>query len=317
MRRVLPSLTALQFFEASARHLSFTKAAQELNVTQSAISRQVRSLEEYLGRDLFRRIRQRLKLTPAGDAYAAQVRDLLDRAEAATLQVMAYSGEGGMLNVGTLPTFGARWLVPRLGDFRTAWPDIQLNLITQIRPFDFAEEAIDIAIHFGEANWPGCVFHRLMGETLIPVCAPKLLKDNDDLPIARDRIRNCTLLQHATRPTAWQDWLMAAGVPAVDDLAGPRFEHFHMVIQAAVAGLGLALMPEFLVREELDNGRLLAPFDLSIPSHHAYYVVYPEEKESTFAVRAFRDWILTASGNTPVGKVIGENQQGDMTLASA
>ena len=110
---------------------------------------------------------------------------------------------------------------------------------------------------------------------------------------------------------------MAAGVPAVGDLAGPRFEHFHMVIQAAVAGLGLALMPEFLVREELDNGRLLAPFDLSIPSHHAYYVVYPEEKESTFAVRAFRDWILTASGNTPVGKVIGENQQGDMALASA
>ncbi|WP_417835563.1 transcriptional regulator GcvA [Thalassospira tepidiphila] len=292
MRRVLPSLTALQFFESSARHLSFTRAAEELNVTQSAISRQIRALEEYLGRDLFRRVKKRLKLTAAGEAYAAQVRDLLDRAEAATLQVMAYSDAGGMLNVGTLPTFGARWLVPRLGDFKATWPDIQLNLITQTREFNFDREGIDIAIHFGEDNLPGCVTHRLMGETLIAVCAPKLLKENDDLPIARERVRNCTLLQHSTRPRAWQDWLAATGVAVVDELAGPRFEHFHMVIQAAVAGLGLALLPEFLVREELESGRLVAPFDVSIPNQHAYYVVYPKEKENNFAVRAFRDWLI-------------------------
>ena len=181
-------------------------------MTQSAISRQIRALEEYLGRDLFRRIKKRLKLTAAGEAYAAQVRDLLDRAEAATLQVMAYSDAGGMLTVGTLPTFGARWLVPRLGDFKATWPDIQLNLITQTREFNFDREGIDIAIHFGDDNLPGCKSHRLMGETLIAVCAPKILKENDDLPIARERVRNCTLLQHSTRPRAWQDWLAATGV---------------------------------------------------------------------------------------------------------
>src|SRR5207247_3208050 len=137
MRRTLPSLMALQCFDAAVRHLSFTRAAEELSLTQSAISRQIRALEDFLGRQLFQRVKQRLVLTTAGEAYAAAIRDVPDRAEAATLQLMAYSGEGGVLTLAILPTFGARWLVPRLGSFTARYPDIQLNLVTQVRPFDF------------------------------------------------------------------------------------------------------------------------------------------------------------------------------------
>src|SRR5512136_3207119 len=144
-RRILPSLTALQFFDAAVRHMSFTRAAHELNVTQSAVSRQIRLLEDHVGRPLFRRHKQRLVLTEPGEAYAVAVRDLLDQAEAATLQLMAYGG-GGVLTVALLPTFGSRWLIPRLADFTARYPDIQLDLVTKVKPFEFAGSGIDAAI---------------------------------------------------------------------------------------------------------------------------------------------------------------------------
>ncbi|HXH04458.1 MAG TPA: transcriptional regulator GcvA [Candidatus Competibacteraceae bacterium] len=291
MRRVLPSFIALQFFEAAARHLSFTRAAEELHVTQSAVSRQIRKLEETLRRPLFRRLKQRLLLTPAGEAYAAEIRALLDRAEAATLQLMAYSGAGGVLNLAILPTFGSRWLIPRLGSFTARYPDIQLNLVTQVKPFDFAESDVDVAIHFGAETWPGAIMHRLMGETVIPVCSPALLGERSRLDDPAG-IARFTLLQHTTRPQAWQDWLRAVGLGHLDGLSGPRFEHFHMVIQAAIAGLGVALLPHFLVQEELVSGRLVIPVEYPVPSEHAYYLVYPEAKAELYRVRVFRDWLV-------------------------
>jgi LysR family glycine cleavage system transcriptional activator len=289
--RILPSLTSLQCFDAAARHMSFTRAARELNVTQSAVSRQILQLEEYVGRPLFRRLKQRLVLTEAGEAYARSVHDLLDKAEAATLQVMAYGSGGDTLTIALLPTFGSRWLVPRLGDFVTRYPDLQLNLVTQVKPFDFAGSDIDVAIHFGTDVWPGAVCHRMMGETIVPVAAPSLLAGRSGLVNPED-ISRYTLLQHVTRPQAWQEWLHASGVHGVDGRFGPRFEQFQMVIQAAIAGLGLAVLPLFLIREELASGRLIVAIDRPVTSENAYYLVHPETKADLRRVVVFRDWLL-------------------------
>lgn len=271
--------------------MSFTRAARELNVTQSAVSRQIRQLEDFVKRPLFRRQKQRLVLTEAGEAYARAVRDLLDQAEAATLQVMAYGSGGGMLTVALLPTFGSRWLVPRLGDFTTRHPDIQLNLVSEVKPFDFAGSDIDVAIHFGSEVWPGAVCHRLMGEVVVPVAAPSLLAQRPRATRPED-VRHYTLLQHATRPQSWDDWLHACGVDNVDGRVGPRFEQILMVIQAAIAGLGVAVLPRFLIQEELASGRLVVLVDRPVKSPHAYYLVHPERKSDDKRVIAFRDWML-------------------------
>ncbi len=291
-RRILPSLTALQCFDASVRHMSFTRAADELNVTQSAVSRQIRQLEEYIGRPLFRRVKQRLALTEAGEAYSAAVRELLDQAEAATLQVMAYGSGGGLLTLALLPTFGSRWLVPRLSDFSAKHPDIQLNLVTQVKPFEFAGSDIDAAIHFGTPDWHGAVCHRLMGEVVVPVAAPSVIAARGKAMRPND-VRSYTLLQHATRPEAWQEWLHACGVDSIDGHIGPRFEQFHMVIQAAIAGLGLALLPRFLIQEELSSGRLVVAVDRPVESgEHGYYLVHPARKADLRKVVLFREWLL-------------------------
>jgi LysR family transcriptional regulator, glycine cleavage system transcriptional activator len=290
-RRILPSLTALQFFDAAVRHMSFTRAARELNVTQSAVSRQIRQLEDYVGRPLFRRVKQRLILTEPGEAYAVAVRDLLDQAEAATLQLMAYGSEGGVLTVALLPTFGSRWLIPRLADFTARHPDIQLDLVTQVKQFEFAGSGIDVAIHFGSEVWPGAVCHRLMGEVVLPVGSPALLAGPHQVERPEDVARH-TLLQHVTRPQAWQEWLRACGVENLDGRVGPRFEQFHMVIQAAIAGVGLALLPQFLIQDELASGRLVVAIDRPVTSEYAYYLVYPERQADIPRVVAFRDWLL-------------------------
>jgi len=292
LRRVMPSLTALQFFDAAVRHMSFTRAAADLNVTQSAVSRQIRELEEFLGQPLFHRIKQRLVLTEAGEAYAGSVRELLNQAEAATLQVMAYNGKGGVLTVALLPTFGSRWLVPRLGDFIGRHQDIQLNLVAQVKPFDFGGSGIDAAIHFGSAVWPDAVCHRLMGEVIVPVCAPSLLGGRPEL--VPGEVTRFPLL--TTRPQAWTDWLRAAGVASFDGPHGPRFEEFHMVIQAAIAGLGMAVLPRFLIHEELASGRLAVACDRPVTSDQAYYLVHPEGKADLYKVCVFRDWLIEQCG---------------------
>ena len=290
-RRVIPSLAALQVFDAAARHMSFTRAAADLNVTQSAVSRQIRDLEAFLGQPLFHRIKQRLVMTEAGEAYAASVRELLNQAEAATLQVMAYNGRGGVLTVALLPTFGSRWLVPRLGDFIARHPDIQLNLVSQVKPFDFAGSGIDAAVHFGSDVWPDAVCHRLMGEVIVPVCAPALLGGRPALARPQD-VRQFPMLQLTTRPQAWADWLHAVGVDTLDGPPGPRFEEFQMVIQAAIAGLGIAVLPRFLIQEELASGRLALAIDRPVVSDQAYYLVHPEGKSDLYKVCVFRDWLV-------------------------
>lgn len=284
-------MTALQFFDAAARHLSFTRAAAELCVTQSAISRQIRQLEDYIGQQLFHRSTNRLILTSTGAEYATAVRLVLDQAEAATLQLMAYDGKGSQLTLALLPTFGSRWLVPRIGEFVALHPSLQLNVKTYIEPFEFETSDVDVAIHFGSDAWGGAVCHRLMGEVAVPVCAPSLL--GGTLPLDDPRaVVSFPLLQHTTRPLAWLEWSSQVGAPATNVLSGARFDHFYMMIQAAIAGLGVALLPRFLVNDELANGRLVVAAAHELKTSSAYWLVYPEKKAELPAVGQFRDWLL-------------------------
>ncbi|MCP8938796.1 transcriptional regulator GcvA [Alsobacter sp. SYSU M60028] len=288
----VPSLGALQALEAASRHGSFTRAAEELNLTQGAVSRQIALLESELGVRLFERVRQRVALTPAGEAYAGQVREALVRLSAATLSIMTHRGAGGVLSLAILPTFGTRWLIPRLPEFFRQHPEITINFATRIRPFDFASEDLDAAIHFGEANWPGAVAHRLMGETIVPVASPALVAQAG-VREPRDLLA-LPLLQQVTRPRGWAEWLTSQGLGSEKTIPGPVFEQFAMVAQAAQAGLGAAIVPRFLVEEELKAGTLVIPFDRPVESAQAYYLVYPRERRDRPPVAAFRDWLLAA-----------------------
>ncbi len=289
-RLSVPSLSALAAFEAAARHGSFTRAAEELNLTQGAVSRQVALLEATLGVGLFERIRQRVTLTAAGSAYAAEVRDGLSRLAAATVSAMAFRGAAGLLHLAILPTFGTRWLIPRLPRFIEANPGITINFATRLVPFDFVREEIDAAIHFGDPVWAGATLHRLMGEEVVPVAAPSLVA-RIGLKAPADMLR-ASLLQQSTRPRAWANWLEQQGLSPERALMGPRFEQFAMVSQAAVAGLGVAIVPRFLVEEELRSGALVVPVDRPVTGSEGYYLVYPEAKAAMPAVIAFRDWLL-------------------------
>lgn len=298
-RRLVPSLAALQAFEAAARHGSFTRAAEELDLTQGAVSRQVAILEEQLGVRLFERVRQRVSLTPAGAGYAQDVREALSRLAAATLSAMATRGAGGVLALAILPTFGTRWLIPRLPRFFARHPDVTINFATRILPFDFVLEGLDAAIHFGDPVWPGADLHKLMGETIVPVASPDLVARAGLLrPVD---LLGVPLLQQATRPRAWAEWLSAVELPVEKAVMGPSFEQFAMVAQAAVAGLGAAVVPRFLVEDELAAGRLVIPFDRPIESRQSYWLVHPSQKRDRPAVAAFRSWLLEECGRAGDG----------------
>ncbi|WP_404373089.1 transcriptional regulator GcvA [Sphingomonas sp. MMS24-J45] len=294
-RRLLPSLTALRTFEAVARCMSFTEAAGELNVTQSAASRQVRVLEDYVGGPLFMRTRGRLELTEEGRAYAAELKDALDRMELATLQAMTFERGGGVLRIGALPTFATRWLIPRLSGFTKAHPKITLNLTAGDGTVDFSAQGIDLAIRFGTGQWPDAVSYRLgLREEMIVVCSPELLERGivpDDPMCLADHV----LLQHTTRPLAWSQWLTDAGITDLNPEMGPSFEHFFMLIQAAVAGLGLALLPRFLIDDELRSGALVSPFARNTIYDGGYYLICPTARRDLSKIRAFRDWLLAES----------------------
>ena len=286
-------MTSLRVFESAARHLSFSDAAADLSLTQSAVSRQIRTLEDLLTVKLFHRIRTRLSLTEAGAAYLPQVRTCLSQLEAATLGLLSHQGNGGVLNLAILPTFGTRWLIPRMPAFWRDHPHIIVNFITRSVAFDFATDKLDAAIHFGDEASPGALSFRLMGEDVVFACAPSL-RNTPGLASLEDLKRH-TLLQHTTRPDAWREWLTAAGASTTNALKGPRFEHFSMVIQAAIAGVGVAVLPRFLIEDELASGQLIMPFNIAVRSDHAYYLIYPEEKKDLPALIAFRDWLLSES----------------------
>ncbi|MCE8015334.1 transcriptional regulator GcvA [Halomonas sp. MCCC 1A17488] len=288
-RRHLPSLAGLQCFEAAARHLSFTRAADELSLTQSAVSKQVAQLESILEHPLFRRIRRRLHLTPEGAIYLGEARKILAQVEMSTRYMQSYGGEADVLNVATLPTFGARWLIPRLNGFRFRHPNINLNISNRVEPFDMQQERVEVAFFFGHGAWPKAECIRLLEEEIVPVCSPQALEGmRVEEPLALTRL---VLLQSATRPEAWHDWFDAQGQYTEHSYHGPRFDTFYMALRAAQAGCGVALVPRFLVQEEIDEGKLVVPWPFSLKSRDAYYMAYPEHMADLYKVRAFIDWI--------------------------
>ncbi len=287
-RRFLPSLSLLMAFEGAARTGSITVAAREMALTQSAVSRQIQTLERQLGVALFLREKQTIRLTPAGESYARQIREALHRISTASLNLRA-NPHGGTLNLAILPTFGARWLIPRLGSFIARHPEISLNCASRSSPFDFRRDSVDGAIHFGRPYWPGAELTFLMHEAIVPVGSPALLR-RCELRQPSDFLR-APLLHLTTRPDAWERWLAAHDIanPAVH---GMLFDEFSAISQAAVAGLGVALMPDFLVREELADGTLVA---ISPPEHlgeEAYFLASPLERSAYPPLQTFRAWLL-------------------------
>ncbi|MGE0718865.1 MAG: transcriptional regulator GcvA [Alphaproteobacteria bacterium] len=287
MRRDLPPLNALRAFEAAARHLSFTRAADELAVTQAAISHQIKSLEDWLGVLLFRRLPRRLELTEGGRDLLASIREAFDRIEAAVGRARR-NDQTGPLTVSVVPSFAAKWLVPRLGRFQAEHPDIDVRLAADIRPSRF-DDGVDLAIRAGRGHWPGLQVERLLSEELFPVCSPRLLAGAVALCRPEDLARH-TLL-HDDFEHDWRMWLLAAGVSGVDWRRGPRFSDSSMVIQAAVEGQGVALARSALAAEDLKAGRLVRPFTIDMASDLAYYVVAPPGHADRPKVRAFRDWL--------------------------
>ena len=289
MARRLPSLNALRVFEAAARHLSFTRAAEELNVTQAAVSHQIKGLETHLGLKLFRRLNRALLLTDQGQAYFPPVRDALDVLAEATGRLEARDA-GGTLTVSTLTSFAANWLVPRLRRFRTLCPDVDVHISTTDDVVDFGRDSVDMAVRYGGGVWRGLDAVRLMTEEVFPVCSPSLLEDGLPLLSPAD-LGHYTLLHDEMRED-WRMWLMAAGADHLDATRGPGFQHSNLVVQAAVAGEGVALVRSVLVADDLAAGRLVKPFDISLPAEFAYYVVCPEANAKRPKIEAFRNWLL-------------------------
>lgn len=297
MLKYLPSLSALRAFEAASRHLSFTKAADELDVTQSAISRQMRAMEDMLGLRLFERTGHGLVLTEAGSIYADKIRSKLQDIETATLELLAYRGQGGELTIACLPTLGARWLVPRLHRFTAAHPEILIHIVTKIEPFDFRSEEIDAAFYFGESAWPDALTDPLMPEYIIPLGHPDLLKQLDQESLEA-LLKKLPLLQATSRPNIWSHWFTETGMDHPHPHMGPRFEHFHMVIRAAASKMGIALLPRLLVEEELASGQLAALDTQLVQSKGNYHFAYPQSKRANPNLQTFRSWVIREAQTT-------------------
>ena len=291
-KRRLPPLKALPAFEEAARQLSFTAAAHELHVTHGAISRQMKSLEAYLGVRLFHRRNRRLELTDAGASLLPAVRTALDVVENSAAHLSAASRQGPVV-VACLPTFMMRWLIPRLYDFSARHPSVDVRLQASSGPVDFARERIDLAIRVGMPPWPtGIAARSLMDEEIGPVCSPELAKRRK-LRAPSD-LRHEPLLHTETRADAWSDWLAQSGTSGVDAAKGQRFEHFYFLLEAAVGGLGVAMAPRPLVEEDLRLGRLIAPFGF-IGSGRRYCLLYPAMMADRSEVRTFRNWIVRSA----------------------
>jgi LysR family glycine cleavage system transcriptional activator len=289
MPRKLPPLTALPAFDAAARHLSFTLAAAELNLTHGAISRAVSNIEDRLGIQLFERGTRSIRLTPAGSAYAAEIGAALDRIGAATIAVTAVRS-AGVLIVSTSDGFAGRWLVPRLHRFHRAHRDMDVRLSTSGVLADFVRDGIDIAIRYGTGGYEGVASEFLAEEDVSPVCSPELLQGEHPLLSPVD-LRHHILI-HDNFRIDWAAWLQQAGLDDINPNGGVRFDSATYAVEAAVHGEGVLLGRSALVSADLAAGRLVRPFDLSLKSRSKYYVVYPEGALRQKKVKAFRDWLF-------------------------
>ena len=287
-RRFLPSLSLLAAFEAAARRGSISAAARELSLTQSAVSRQIKALEEQLEVRLFHRERQTIRLTVGGEGYVRELRDALVRISTASLNLRA-NPSGRTLSVSVLPTFGARWLMPRLPAFLGANPDVQVKLVTRQTHFDLRLELVDLAIHFGRSEWADANLVFLRSEQVLPVCSPALFAQQN-FKTAAD-LRHAPLLHLTSRLQAWEEWLAYHGARD-DGLQGMLFDQFNFIIAAAIAEIGVGLIPSFLITDEIGAGTLVPALDLPKDSNDAYYIAWPDERSAYPPLIAFREWLL-------------------------
>jgi LysR family glycine cleavage system transcriptional activator len=288
-RSQMPDLAALQAFEAAARHGSFTRAAIELDLTQSAVSRQIKDLEAQLGIPLFERVRQRIVLSSAGQRLRPEIEALLAGVAHLTLRAASGRDVTGHLSVATLPTFGSRWLMPRLPGFLAAHPGLQVSVTSRQGAFDLGAEGVELAIHYGKPAWPGASCSYLCAETVLAVAAPAAMTGEtlpDDLP----------LLHLDTRPMLWPEWLGAQGMAVGRGFQGHRFDQFSLLIEAALAGMGAALLPSYLIERELRAGDLRPLQGGALTTDAAYWIVIPDARASDPVALAFRDWITAQVG---------------------
>lgn len=293
-RRTLPPTAVLLAFEAASRLQSFTAAAAELCLTQSAISRQIRILEDMVGSPLFRREKQTVRLTESGRQYAREISEALYGISSATVRLAA-NAPVETLTIGVLPTFGSRWLTPRLGGFMAENPGIAIDLKTRLAPFDFQSNAADAAIHFGQPQWRGANLDFLMRETVVPACSYQLI-ERYQIESPGD-LQSMPLVHLASRRNAWERWFSTHGV-AASELPGMLTDQFSIAAQAAISGLGVALLPKFLIENELNRGELVIAYPSEEQSSDAYYLAWPSARKSSQALRRFREWLL-AQVNAP------------------
>lgn len=287
----LPSLNALRTFEAVSRYGSFTSAADELGVTQSAVSRMIKGLEDHLELQLFIRTGRQISLTEDGVYYADKISKAMGILEVASRELIETRAGRGTLNIGMLPTFGTKWLLPRLGAFLQLHPELTVDIGSSDNDLDFAEERIDVAIRFGFGDWPGARAEPLMSEELKVVCSPRIM--DGPYPLTDyGQLRRHSLIAHSSRPGTWTHWLQAVGADTEGYDKGLRLEHFYMVLQAAKSGLGIGLLPSYLAEDDIANGSLAAPFPVRVVSPGGYYLVTPHDKADLPRVQAFRNWVL-------------------------
>ena len=295
MSKRLPPLNALRVFDSAARHLSFTKAAEELFVTQAAVSHQIKTLEEFLGLKLFRRRNRSLLLTEEGQSYYLDIKEIFSSINEATRKLLARSAKGA-LTVSLSPSFAIQWLVPRLSGFNQAYPGIDVRIQAVDREEDKLADDVDVAIFYGRGNWTGLRTDRLYAEYLIPVCAPSLLTGEKPLKTPSDLIYH-TLL-HDTSRRDWQAYVRQLEIQnKINVQQGPIFSHSSMVIQAAVHGQGVALVNNVMARSEIESGRLVRPFQDVLVSKNAFYLVCQDSQAELGKIAAFRQWILSQAAN--------------------
>jgi LysR family transcriptional regulator, glycine cleavage system transcriptional activator len=290
MRRKIPSTGALLAFEAAGRHESFSRAAEELGITEGAVSRQIARLEDFLELMLFNRVKGRIHLTDAGREYWTNIADNLEQIERNTLNFQARPSKGGVLELAVIPTFTNRWLIPRLPQFYASHPNIIINMSERPEPFLFAGSAFDAAIHYDHPAWAGMIKKDLFAEELVPVCSPSLIGGRRELSLAE--MKDLPLLHKRGRPDAWKKWWAHFGDVDINPVMGARYDLFSMTIEAAAAGLGVALVPRLYVVKEVEEGRLVLPFDRHVPGDKHYCIVCPEWKHGSWPLRPFLDWLM-------------------------
>ncbi|SDD92847.1 DNA-binding transcriptional regulator, LysR family [Cupriavidus sp. YR651] len=294
LRRLNPPLHLLRAFTEVVRFGSVSRAAEALHLTQSAVSKQVQELERWIGVNLFERSHKRLTLTTAGEHYNRAIVAVLAGLESATLEAISSQTEGGTLNLSVFPTFGAKWLIPRLPDFQRKHPQITLRFVPHIHAFDLQRSDLDCSIVFGDGNLPDTNCHYIDGRDVVIIAPPtESARPADDVA---SFLRQGTLLHHVAVPDAWLQWQEHHGIAGFDALVGPRFDQFESMIRAVSVGLGLALVPRCLVRDELAAGVVSEGFPDSplggYQSHSGYWLCYTGARSRMPQLMAFRAWLL-------------------------